>query len=144
MTPKDLEALLREVWKNSRADFSGIGLIVCSDERSLPIIGLRDFEPEMRASVAETLTDISRSTSKFHDGFHLLDEHGKLLRVSQYLAAPVIDAIRFDKGRMVGSRFVTALFGSALPGVLMTGIASATSGISIFQDGVEVILEESP
>jgi hypothetical protein len=142
MTQDDLRTLLREVWEKSGADFSGIGVIVCDCAEELPIISLRDDAPITGDSVANILSDMSQFTSKFHDGFHIINESGKLTHVAQYFSPPVVREAIFDKHRLVGGRFVAALFGSKVDGIQMTGIVGVKSGLSIFRNGEEVICED--
>jgi hypothetical protein len=142
MTQDELRILLREVWEQSGADFSGIGVIVCDNAKGLPIISLRDDAPITEGSVADILANVSQCASRFHDGFHIINGTGKLTHVAQYFSPPIVREAGFDRRRVVGGRFVAALFGSAIPGVLMTGIVGVKSGLSIFSNGEEVIYEE--
>lgn len=142
MTQDELRILLRTIWEKSGVDFSGIGVIVCDNAKGLPIISLRDDAPVTEGSVVDILTRVSQCGSKFHDGFHIVNGVGKLTHVAQYFSPPIIREAWFDKRRLVGGRFVAALFGSAIPGVLMTGIVGVKSGLSIFINGEEVVYEE--
>lgn len=142
MTQDELRILLREVWEKSSADFSGVGVIICDNAKVLPIISLRDDAPITEGSVADTLSNISQCASRYHDGFHIMNGNGKLTHVAQYFSPPIVREAVFDKHRLAGGRFVAALFGSAIPGVLMTGIVGLKSGLSIFHNGEEVVYEE--
>ena len=122
--------------------FSGIGLIITDFPEMLPIVSLRssDFHHD-NSSVVRTLSEISRSTSEYHDGFHILSTDGRLLCVSQYFSPPIVKDIKFDYSRRFGGRYVAALFGSVLPNVSLTGIVSQNGRLSVFERGNEVIFE---
>lgn len=141
MTQDEFKSLLREVRFNSHPDFSGIGIVVCDCPPNLPIISLRDTTPNMAGSVVQVLSRLSTYKSKYHDGFHVLNKKGELTHIAQYFSPPIVQEACFDKSRLVGGRFVAALFGSAIPSVIMIGIASEGHGISIFNNGQEVHFE---
>ena len=142
MTRIGFRNLLYEVGLNSRGDFSGVGIVVCDNPNDLPVVSLRDKPPETDGSVAQILLELSSYKSKYHDGFHILDEKGALTHVAQYFSPPIIQEAYIDRSRRVGGRFVAALFGSAISGVLMTGILSEGHGLSVFKNGKEVHFEE--
>tara|TARA_R110000850_G_scaffold253692_1_gene378915 strand:+ start:154 stop:375 length:222 start_codon:yes stop_codon:yes gene_type:complete len=71
-----------------------------------------------------------------------MNRSGKLTHFAQYFSPPIVREAVLDRHRLVGGRFVAALFGSAIPGVLMTGIVGLNSGLSIFRNGEEVVYEE--
>lgn len=142
MTQYELRILLRDVWRKSGTNFSGIGLVICDNAEGLPIISLRDDTPAKEGSVVDVLSSISQCTSKFHDGFHIINQNGSLTHVAQYFSPPVVQEVVFDRHRLVGGRFVAALFGSLIQGVQMTGVVGVTSGLSIFLNGEEVLYEE--
>ncbi|WP_141920674.1 hypothetical protein [Zymomonas mobilis] len=60
------------------------------------------------------------------------------MALSQYLAAPIIQGAVLGDSRGGGARYAAALFGSAVPGVLATGVATSTYGVAIFQSGAEM------
>ena len=142
MTQDDFRNLLYEVWLNSSADFSGIGIVVCDLPVDLPIVNLRDTAPDIAGSVVQVLSKLSRHKSKYHDGFHILNNNGDLTHVAQYFSPPIVQEAYFDRSRLVGGRFVAALFGSAISNVIMTGIVSEGHGLSIFKNGKEAHFEE--
>ena len=142
MTQDDFRNLLYKIGFNSSADFSGIGAIVCDSVADIPIFSLRDTVPDITGTVAQVLSDLSGHNSKYHDGFHILNEKGKLTHVAQYFSPPIVKDAYFDRSRPVGGRFIAALFGSAISGVIMTGIISQGHGLSIFKNGKEVHFEE--
>lgn len=143
MTKENLYNLLYNVWKNSnRMDFSGIGIIVCSNLDTLPITNLRDTTPVQNSSSLEFLSMISSKKSEYHDGFHILDESGNITCIAQYFSPQIIQKISFDRSRLVGGRFVAALYGSCIAEIKITGIISERDRLSIFEAGKEVYYEE--
>ena len=142
VTQNEFRSLLYEVWSKSSADFSGIGIVVCDDATDLPIVNLRDTEPDIAGTLEEVLVKLSSNKSRYHDGFHVLNTKGELTHAAQYFSPPIVREASFDKLRLVGGRFVAALFGSAITGVAMTGIVSDGHGLSIFKNGEEVHYEE--
>jgi hypothetical protein len=141
VTQDDFRNLLYEVGVKAGADFSGIGIVVCNSIFDLPIVDLRDTTPNITGAVAQVLSELSSYKSEYHDGFHILNENGGLTHVAQYFSPPILKDAYFDRSRLVGGRFVAALFGSAITGVEMTGIVSDGHGLSIFKNGREVHFE---
>lgn len=142
MTQNEFRSLLYEIQLNSSVDFSGIGIVVCENPVDLPIINLRDTEPDIAGTPAQVLARLSSRQSKYHDGFHVVNQKGELTHIAQYFSPPIVQEAYFDRSRLVGGRFVAALFGSAISGVLMIGIVREGHGLSIFKNGKEVHFEE--
>lgn len=90
-----------------------------------------------------TLASISRIDSEFHDGFHILTSDWKLSHISQYFSPPIADIV-LDRSKRFGGRYVAAIMGSVIPDILLTGLASRDFGVSVFQNGVEVLHEPNP
>lgn len=135
----ELRHLLKTILARGSGNFSGIGLIVTNDPASLPITGLRpDSQCQSSANLLDQLIALSHAASDFHDGFHILSSRFDLLRVSQYFSPPIVTIAPIDPSRHVGGRFMAAIFGSALPGAIMTGVASPRYGVAVFEDGREV------
>lgn len=130
--------LLEEVAVRAGEDFSGIGLIVTRSPESLPIISLRSISKLIDdAATATALARISHPRHEHHDGFHVLTPDLEIERVAQYFSPPIVSAARIDRRKLFGGRYLAALFGSMLPGVLATGIASRDFGVAVFQAGDE-------
>jgi len=91
-----------------------------------------------------SLAAISVHDCEYHDGFHIVSSDWRLIRVSQYFSPPIVANPTIDRTKLFGGRYVAALFGSAIPGVQLTGIASRGFGIAVFKDGTERLFEESP
>ena len=130
--------LLEEVSGAAGADFSGIGVIVAASLETLPIIALRPTsKPNIDATTATALAEISHPWHEHHDGFHVLTPELKIEKVAQYFSPPIVSVARIDRQKRFGGRYLAALFGSMVPGVLVTGIASRHFGVAVFQQGVE-------
>ena len=133
------EQLLKDIYKGSTDDFSGIGLILYKDKAKIPTFPLSIENPNLpKENLVEALINISKLSSKFHDGFHLISSDFKLTDISQYFSPPIVGEVFVDRSKVFGGRYMAALFGSLIEGVELTGIATATNGIVIFQKGVEV------
>jgi len=141
MTRLDFRNLLYEIWLKSDTDFSGVGIIVCDKPIYLPIINLRGVSPNTSGTTAEVLSCLSSANSLFHDGFHVLNEVGMITHIAQYFSPPIALDVHLDRSRPIGGRFVASIFGSTIPEVLMTGIASEGHGLSIFENGHETHFE---
>lgn len=136
--------LLVDVEARAGIEFSGTGLIVSTRPQDLPILGLRPVsDPGEAADVAGLLATISNPTHEYHDGFHVLGPDLRLLRIAQYFSPPIVPFAPIDRSRRFGGRYLAAMFGSALPGVLVTGVASGDFGIAVFRDGQEVAYQRS-
>lgn len=141
MTRLDFRNLLHEIWLNSDTDFTGVGIIVCDTPICLPIINLRGDFPKASGTTAEILSHLSRTKSKYHDGFHIINQMGLITHIAQYFSPPIVMSVNIDRSRPIGGRFAAAIFGSVIPGVLMTGIVSEGHGLSIFENGHETLFE---
>ncbi|MER8687108.1 hypothetical protein [Mesorhizobium sp. M1136] len=137
---EQLVNLLEEVNLRAGTDFSGIGLIVTASPESLPIIALRPTSNLIDdAGTATVLARISHRSHELHDGFHVLTPGLQIEKVAQYFSPPIVPAARIDRQKRFGGRYLAALFGSMLPGVLATGISSRDFGLAVFHRGEEEI-----
>lgn len=136
MLSKRLYDLLLDVRVCSGDRFSGVGVLVSADPAALPIIPLR---PQSRfyssPDVRVALIAISDEANEFHDGFHVLTPDLDIMLVSQYFSPPIVADLRPDPARRLGGRYMAAMFGSTLPGVLAAGVASANYGVAVFEQG---------
>lgn len=133
-----LAELLRDVDGKAGDAFSGVGVIVAPAYVRLPMLPLRATSaPDHDVPAADFLALISRPEHDLHDGFHLLDPNLRVELVAQYFSPPIVHGAAIDRGKRFGGRYVAALFGSAIPGVVATGVASRDFGLAVFQDGVE-------
>lgn len=125
-------------------EFSGIGVIICASDVNLPIYPLRPSSAlPIENDLIKCLAAISSVQSEFHDGFHVISVDWQLIKTSQYFSPPIIDDAKIDRTKRFGGRYLAALFGSALPGVEVSGVASNGFGIAIFQRGREVHYEQT-
>jgi hypothetical protein len=132
--------LLEDVISRAGTEFTGVGLIVTSSVDSLPIVPLRPTSTLLGiATTAEALSMISRPDHEHHDGFHILTPRLQIVRVAQYFSPPIVPEARINRQKLFGGRYLAALFGSMLPSVLATGIASRDFGVGVFQNGDERI-----
>lgn len=132
--------LLEEVDARAGIDFSGIGIIVSASPESLPLIALRPTSKLIDDAVPATaLALISHHWHELHDGFHVLTPELKIEKVAQYFSPPIVPLVRIDRRKRFGGRYLAALFGSMLPGVLATGISSRDFGVAVFQRGEEKV-----
>jgi hypothetical protein len=138
-----LRDTLRGVMKLRTPDFSGVGVIVCNSPESLPIVPLVRSSPRLDTEdLISQLVAISARRSDHHDGFHIISEAGRLTRVAQYFSPPIIPDAAIDRSKRFGGRYLAALYGSAIPEVRLSGIASEVFGIAIFQACWEVFFED--
>lgn len=135
-----LFALLAAVSQAAGADFSGIGVIISDAPDRLPIMSLRSAQPMLlpTTNAAALLATISKPQNEYHDGFHVLSGELEPLLIAQYFSPPIVPNLAIDRSRRFGGRYVAALFGSVLPGVCATGIASNDFGNAVFAQGHEV------
>ena len=139
----ELTKVLSEVEDRSGADFAELGIIVYESLLDLPVFPLRDSIPIFRSNrLPQKLIDLSKVSSDYHDGFHLISKDWALTHVSQYFSPPIVSTLKVDRKKRFGGRYMAALFGSRLPCILLTGIISVEYGIAIFDDGKEIRYEK--
>ena len=140
-----IDELRNVIWKVQTVaghNFSGVGLLICDTPEILPILPLRPSSfPSKERDLIAALVSISNPESEYHDGFHVVSSDWRLSRVSQYFSPPIIDDAIIDRSKIFGGRYVAALFGSAIPCVQLTGIASRGFGTAIFKGGAEQYFE---
>lgn len=138
-----LSETLRDVVKLAGKDFSGVGVIVWNEEFDIPIFPLRaNVNVPKNDNLVQNLAQISSLSSDLHDGFHILTPTLELIRVAQYFSPPIINEIRLHRERRFGGRYLAALFGSKIQGVVLTAVATQALGIAIFKNGKEIYFEE--
>jgi len=135
-------SVLWQVQKAAGDKFTGVGVLVCDTPDALPILPLRPVStlPGTKDLIA-SLAAISVPDSEYHDGFHVVSSDWRLIRVSQYFSPPIVANATIDRSRIFGGRYIAALFGSAIHGVQLAGIASRSFGIVVFKDGSERLFE---
>ena len=131
--------LLRTVQAEAGPDFSGIGILVTATPHGLPIVPLRPgTRLDTARSVERSLVDISKEDNELHDGFHILSPGLDLILPSHYFSPPIIPGLAADPRRRLGGRYMAALFGSCLEGVLAAGVVSTIYGVVVFERGREI------
>jgi hypothetical protein len=121
--------------------FSGVGIIVHTREATLPIFSLRTNKAVVGSSPEALLSELSTIGSEYHDGFHLVSESWEVTAISQYFSPPIREDLPVNRERRFGGRYLAAQFGSVLPGVIYTGIASNGFGLAVFQAGREIYFD---
>jgi hypothetical protein len=142
MAIRQLHEILSAVTSRAGSEFSGIGIILADYPERLPLFPLRlDTVAALSGELTSDLVSISNKNSDYHDGFHVISSSWKLTRISQYFSPNILPEVWVNRSRRFGGRYMAALFGSALPDVIATGIASRGFGIAVFRSGVEVTFE---
>jgi hypothetical protein len=140
-----LRSVLWQVQKAAGDDFTGVGVLVCDTPDTLPILPLRPVSTLSGGmDLVGSLAAISVPDSEYHDGFHIVSSDWRLTRVSQYFSPPMVANATIDRTKLFGGRYIAALFGSAIQGVQLAGIASRGFGIAVFKDGSERFFEAAP
>jgi hypothetical protein len=136
--------ILLKVEKEADDDFSGIGIVLYSELNEIPVFPLHSNNIEAEGDeLVPTLVTISRINSSYHDGFHFISSDFKLSHTSQYFSPPIVRGIKNSTAReAVGGRYMAALFGSCIQGILYTGIVTKSNGVVIFKNGMEVYSKE--
>ncbi|MDO7896346.1 diadenylate cyclase [Pseudomonas citrulli] len=135
--------LLRDITALSGQEFSGLGVIVLEDGINLPVFPMRvDLEVNGMTDSVRCLAEISNPNNDLHDGFHILNSDLRIVSLTQYFSPPIPPGILPNRSRAFGGRYLAALFGSLLPGVIFTGISTPRLGIVVFKDGSEVYFQE--
>lgn len=144
ITTASLVNLLRDIYLNSDSDFSGLGLIVCEDTKSLPVFPLRQNSDFFKSSksLEITLLEISSFLSEYHDGFHVISPNGNIKMISQYFSPPIDKTVVVSYSKSFGGRYLAALFGSTIPSVVLTGVVSRGFGLAVFRNGTEIYFEK--
>lgn len=138
MPEKLLFDLLCQIKDNSSDNFSGIGIVISNSPNLLPLFPIRlNQSVKKEDDLVNFLCNLSQYTNKYHDGFHILSEKMEILQLSQYFSPPIVKTINIDRSKDFGGRYLAAIFGSTLPAVIATGIASHQFGIAIFNSGKE-------
>ena len=134
-----LRKTLNEVMKLSGKNFSGVGVIIYENINDIPIFPLRETSPDINENeITESIIKLSSTSCQYHDGFHLISKEWQITHISQYFSPPILEDVEIDMSKLFGGRYIAALFGSSLPNVLYTGIASRGFGQAMFQSGKEI------
>lgn len=134
--PTRVALLLREIALDAGEAFTGTGLIVSDQPSLLPIMSLGEPCTRWEGEARSIFARISVASSEYHDGFHVVGSSFDVVCLSQYFFPPTWPIANTGR-RHIGSRYLTGLFGSAVPDVLAVGIASRQSGVYVFVSGTE-------
>lgn len=134
-----LHNLLDEIRITGGDTFAGIGVLVSNAPDDLPIMPLRATLDRTRdVDTKSLLTDISQIAHEYHDGFHVISSEFRVLKLSVYFSPPIVREVIAGPQHDKGARYWAALYGSALPAVVMAGVASPRYGVVVFEAGREV------
>ncbi|MBO7912029.1 diadenylate cyclase [Vibrio sp. G41H] len=135
-----LEKLKKEVPGNS---FTGTGIIIYDDLSDLPIFNMSKVsELHGNNDVYTTILESSLATNTHHDGFNMINNEFKITHRNVYFAPPVDFEVKFDNESGFGTRYVAALLGSKVKGVLLTAVVSNSYGIVVFENGSPVLVSK--
>ncbi|AIO67065.1 hypothetical protein [Burkholderia oklahomensis] len=145
--PDALDALVDAVLAKSNRDFHGFGIIVADDAARLPVFQLPAVRHRARGEpgpddelLDDRLARYACASTSLHDGFHVLSPDLHLRIASCYVAAPVPPreweppCMRGMEDR-IGSRWITGLFASLLPGVVCVLVVNSQRVGSRFVGG---------
>ena len=138
-----LREFLAQLASNPSSDFVGLGLIFYSSFDGLPVFPLGNqavlagLPLQEEEEIKNYLLDISRRSSPWHDGFHLLDvRSGQLTHVAQFVSPPLDFARTTPAHRWPsGARHMAALLASTLPQVVSSVVVPTTGPIHVYQAG---------
>lgn len=140
----DLYTLLYKIRNEIPNDlFSGIGIVIYESLDNLPLFQLSEnskINQEMDLSLV--IKESCQITNLNHDGFILINKNLEATHRNIYFAPPINSSVTFIKEKGYGTRYVAALLGSIMDGVLLTAVVSHSYGIVIFKNG-EAIRKES-
>lgn len=137
-----LTDLLVDVAALSGESFSGVGVIVMEDDAILPVFPMRaEVAVNRLMDSAHVLAEISHPSNDLHDGFHVLNAGLEIISLAQYFSPPIPSGVLPNRDRAFGGRYLAALFGSLLPGVIFTGISTPKLGVAVFKSGSEIFFQ---
>ena len=144
-TATHLFKLLEDINLSRPSNFSGIGLLLYKKNSSqLPITSLNSQPFDIKLPIVHydkilnTLLQVSITTSRYHDGFHLINEDFELTHISQFVSPPIKSPLNIKLFRG-GSRYATSIYSSLLKNVIATGVLSLNYGPYVFVDGKSII-----
>ncbi|MEY8198560.1 MAG: hypothetical protein RPS47_04910 [Colwellia sp.] len=140
---ENFKEILLKVEDGAGDDFSGIGVVLYSDMKGIPVFPLHNPNFESGDDdLVSTFVEISKVANPYHDGFHFISSSLKLTHTSQYFSPPIVSGVKVDRSRVVGGRYMAALFGSCIQSALLTGIVTKSNGVVIFKNGAEIFSKE--
>ncbi len=131
-----LEKLRREVPGNV---FMGAGIVIYESLDNLPVFLLgSESKVGTKVNLLSSLINSSVATNPHHDGFSLISKDFQITHKNVYFAPPIDSSVEFDPDYGYGTRYVAALMGSKIEGILMTAVISNSYGIVVFKNGREI------
>jgi DNA integrity scanning protein DisA with diadenylate cyclase activity len=128
-----LRKLKREVPGNT---FTGTGIVIYESLEELPLFFMSaDSEVDESKDLYSTILESSLATNPNHDGFNMVTSDFKITHRNVYFAPPINKDVTFENRNGYGTRYVAALMGSTIQGVLLTAVVSNSYGIVIFENG---------
>lgn len=128
-----LKKLKKEVPGNT---FTGTGIVIYESLDELPLFLMSEnSKVEDNADVYSTILESSLATNPNHDGFNMVNNELKITHRNVYFAPPINREVIFDSSNGYGTRYVAALMGSTISGVLLTAVVSNSYGIVVFENG---------
>jgi hypothetical protein len=123
------------------ADFAGVGLVFYLNRFALPVHPLvpssdiPDLPGPSTGEIAQFLSRISRRSSPFHDGFHLVCIGSlQITDISLFISPPIPrDPLPPERG--VGARHMAARLASLIPDVAAVAVCTSFDEISLYTDG---------
>jgi hypothetical protein len=135
----EIKKVLLEVDRKAGSDFSGTGIVVYTNMNEIPVFPLhRSKFQSSDDGLVTSLIEISKLSNPHHDGFHFISSSLILTHTSQYFSPPIVNNVKINQSKIIGGRYMAALFGSCLKNVLLTGIVTRNNGVVIFKSGAEV------
>lgn len=135
---------LRQVAGRKDNGFSGMGLVVYKTS-AFPEETRCCLRPGIACphglklgsiELADYLSAISANGHELHDGFHFVNEDGLLTHVAQYFVPAIVPGKKPHNAH--GVRFFSALCGSFMGGVLMTGVVCSNGKTYLFMNGESI------
>lgn len=138
--------ILRRISKINIEKFKGIGIVLYNSNLLSHTVHtnthsenpIQDKLNIFDEECIDTLLDLARWDSPYHDGFIFIDEHGKVTDIAQYFVPPIVPNKRPKEG--MGIRYNSAFYGSFISGVIATGMVSSKKEPFLFQNGEKLLL----
>jgi hypothetical protein len=147
----DIFDLLGAVRELRTQGFAGLGIIYYRSISDLPIMSLAGDSHDAprlpvlgRSEVARVLAEVSDRSSRWHDGFHLLDaSNGSLTHLSQFVSPPlVVGDTDLASLHPRGAREMAAILTSRISSVVAVAVIRTDGEVSVFRAGSAVQLTE--
>lgn len=136
---KKLYNVLSSLCIKRNKSFSGIGLLICDNAENLPISPLYEKPVQIKSvEILEQLLELSDYKNDYHDGFHIMSSHFKMIHISQYIYPNPEKCLPLNASDRQGVRYFSARAISFLPDVKYSAIVSSNYEIHIFKNGNKI------